>query len=149
MILEEKIITELELFKVIHIFLAVLAFSVITVAALEAILIAIQEKLLHQKTPSKNLKRLPPLESMENLLFQTVFVGFLLLTAVLISSIVFFGNIFTPDLLPKTILTMLAWITFGVLLVCRWWLGWRGYQALRWTLTGFLCLFAVLFTIYF
>jgi ABC-type uncharacterized transport system permease subunit len=37
----------------------------------------------------------------------------------------------------KTILSILAWILFAVLLWGRWKFGWRGQTAVRWTLGGF------------
>ena len=46
----------------------------------------------------------------------------------------------TGKILPfdhKTVFTLLSWATFGVLLLGRHVWGWRGWVALRWTLTGF------------
>ena len=37
----------------------------------------------------------------------------------------------------KTVFTVLSWLTFAVLLLGRYARGWRGRQALRWTLAGF------------
>ena len=36
----------------------------------------------------------------------------------------------------KTILTVLAWAVFGMLIFGRWRFGWRGRTAVRWTLVG-------------
>jgi ABC-type uncharacterized transport system permease subunit len=39
-------------------------------------------------------------------------------------------------LVHKTVLTIIAWVVYGVLVYGRWRFGWRGRTAVRWTLTG-------------
>src|SRR5690554_6895982 len=53
-----------------HILLAVLATSVITIAAVQAVFLAYQDHELKHKHHLKILRRLPPLQTMEELLFQ-------------------------------------------------------------------------------
>ncbi len=85
------------------------------------------------------IDRLPPLLVMEGVLFRLIAVGFVLLTATLVSGIFFSEELFGRPLRfdHKTVFAIAAWIVFGGLLVGRLVFGWRGRTALRWTLTGF------------
>ncbi len=123
-----------------HILLAVLAFSVLCITAWQALVIAWQNRMLRHKKAANLLRLLPSLQTMESLLFQMVILGFVLLTIVLGSSILFFQNIFAQHLLQKTVLSLLAWGVFATLLLGRFYFGWRGDVAVRWTLSGFLLL---------
>ena len=60
------------------------------------------------------------------MLFLTPLTGFL-----------FLENMFEQHIAHKTILSILAWLLFAVLLWGRWKFGWRGQMAIRWTLGGF------------
>jgi ABC-type uncharacterized transport system permease subunit len=119
-----------------HIIIAIFAFSIFCLAALQALLLAWQQKLLRTHKISGLLQMLPPLEATEVLLFQTVAVGFLLLTIMLVSSLFAFTDYFNGALLHKTLLTMLAWCIFAILLAGRYFLGWRGQIAINYTLCG-------------
>jgi len=123
----------------IHILLSVLAFSFMCIAAVQAIFLAIQEYSLRKKQTGL-IQALLPLETMESFLFQTISIGFILLTAVLITAFIFFHHIFSYYLLQKTLLTLVSWIIFGILLFGRYIAGWRGKIAIRGTLLGFLVL---------
>lgn len=43
---------------------------------------------------------------------------------------------FAQHLVHKTVLGIIAWLVFAVLLWGRWRFGWRGRTAIRWTLSG-------------
>jgi ABC-type uncharacterized transport system permease subunit len=128
-----------------HILISVLAASLITIAAVQAGLLAIQDAHLHEKHPGGFIRALPPLQTGETLLFQIIGLGFVLLTAALITGAVFLENIFAQHLVHKTVLSIIAWVVFGVLLWGRWRFGWRGRTAIRWTLTGFFALMLAYF----
>jgi ABC-type uncharacterized transport system permease subunit len=49
---------------------------------------------------------------------------------------VFVTNLFTQHLVHKTVLSIVAWVMFGILLIGRVRFGWRGRFALRFTLIG-------------
>ena len=123
----------------IHILLAIFTFSFMCIAATQAVLLAIQEYYLRKKQTSL-IQTLLPLETMESFLFQTISIGFILLTILLITALIFFHHIFSFDLIQKTLLTFISWIIFGVLLCGRYIAGWRGKIAIRGTLFGFLLL---------
>lgn len=129
-----------------HVAIAMLAYSTLTIAAFHAVLMSLQESRLHTRPGSSQqgwfgtaIDRLPPLLTMERLLFRLISFGFALLTLTVLSGIVFseelFGRALRID--HKTVFTMLSWILFGLLLAGRRWRGWRGRTALGFTLAGF------------
>jgi ABC-type uncharacterized transport system permease subunit len=120
----------------IHIVTALFSYSVLSVSALQAIVLSVQEHYLRHKKPGRILRRLPPLQSMENLLFQMLTVGIGLLSISLVSGFMFIDNIFAQHLVHKTVLSMIAWCLFIGLLWGRWRYGWRGRTVVRWTLLG-------------
>ena len=120
-----------------HILSSILAFSLLSIAALQAIFLAIQEQQLRQHPPNKLILSLPSLQSMEILLFQLISTGIILLTLSLASGFFFIENLFAQHLVHKTILSILAWLIFSALLFGRVRYGWRGQTATQWTLIGF------------
>ena len=125
----------------LHLLLAMLAYSLFTIAILHAVLMAVAERRLHRKERGV-LGALPPLLTLERLLFRLIGGAFLLLTLTLATGIGFSETLFGRALRfdHKTVFGVLSWLTFGVLLAGRWLYGWRGRTALRWTLSGFVLL---------
>ncbi|MBI5923270.1 MAG: cytochrome c biogenesis protein CcsA [Betaproteobacteria bacterium] len=125
-----------------HFLMAMLAYSLFTLAAMHALLMAVAEKSLHKGRLSPLLAGLPPLLTMETLLFRLIHTAFLLLTLTLLSGVFFSETLFGKALSfnHKTIFAILSWLIFGALLLGRHLYGWRGRQALRWTLAGFVAL---------
>jgi len=123
-----------------HILFSVLAYSLFVLAAIQAVLLAIQDYHLRNRQPAGFVRTLPPLQVMEKLLFQLIGTGFALLTVALLTGFFFLEDIFAQHLVHKTILSIAGWIIFGVLLWGRWRFGWRGRKAIRWTLSGFILL---------
>ena len=74
---------------------------------------------------------------MENLLFEILWIGIILLTLSLISGLIFIEDIFAQHLLHKTVLSIAAWITFALLLWFHYQWGWRSRKAVNWTVGGF------------
>ncbi|MCY1265325.1 Inner membrane protein YpjD [compost metagenome] len=128
-----------------HILLSILAYGVLTIAALQALLLLVQDHQLKHKHPSGLIRNFPPLQTMESLLFGFLLGGWVLLSLSLISGWLFVENLFAQHLAHKTLLSCLAWVVFGVLLWGRHQLGWRGHKAIRWTLAGFLLLMLAYF----
>lgn len=127
----------------LHLAIAFAAYSLFTFAALHALLMTAAERALHRKPTFVRLPDFPPLIGMENLLFQILNAGFVLLTLTLISGVLFSEQLFHQAfrLNHKTIFTMISWLIFAALLTGRWKYGWRGRIAVRWTLAGFTVLF--------
>ncbi len=121
----------------VHITLSIIAYSLLSIAAVQALLVWFQNKQLHNHNPAGLLQSLPPLQTMEAFLFEIIALGYLFLTASLISGFFDLENIFTQRLAHKTILGILSWGTFSILLWGRYYHGWRGRLATRWVLSGF------------
>jgi len=128
-----------------HILVSIVAFSLLNIAALQAILLAIQDWQLHHKKSNWFIRSLPPLQTMETLLFQAIAIGFVFLSISLLSGFLFIENLFAQHLVHKTVLSIVSWLVFGMLLIGRWCYGWRGRTAIRWTLGGFTALLLAYF----
>lgn len=122
-----------------HILAAMLSYSLLTIAALIAVLMSVADKRLHQHTQNSLAANLPPLLGLESLLFKVLAAGFVLLTITLGSGVLFSEEIFHKpfQLNHKTLFTLIAWVVFAALLTGRQLMGWRGRTAVRWTLSGF------------
>ncbi|MES9826075.1 MAG: cytochrome c biogenesis protein CcsA [Candidatus Thiodiazotropha endolucinida] len=129
----------------IHILVSMLAYSLFTLASVQAVLLAIQDHHLRQRHPGGFIRALPPLQTMESLLFEMIAVGFVLLSLALLSGFAFLENMFEQRLAHKTVLSIIAWVVFGTLLWGRYRFGWRGQIALTWTLSGFVVLMLAYF----
>jgi ABC-type uncharacterized transport system permease subunit len=121
----------------LHILFSVLAYSLFALAAVQALLLDIQDRHLRNRRPGGFIRALPPLEVMERLLFQMITTGFALLSAALLTGMLFLDDIFAQHLVHKTVLSIASWVIFGVLLWGRRKFGWRGRTAIHWTLSGF------------
>ena len=125
----------------LHLALAMIAYGLFMIALLHATLMALAERQLHRKG-TLVLHNLPPLLTLERLLFRVIGAAFVFLTLTLATGIAFseelFGRALRAD--HKTVFAILSWLTFGALLAGRWLYGWRGRTALRWTLSGFVLL---------
>ena len=129
----------------LHIIISILAYSLLALATVQSLLLAVQNHRLRQRNPGGFVRGLPPLTTMESLLFQLIAAGFVLLSLSLLSGFLFLENIFAQHLVHKTVLSIVAWLVFGILLWGRWRYGWRGPIAVRWTLGGFVALLLAYF----
>ncbi len=125
-----------------HLLISMLAYSLFTIASLHVMLMAIIERRLHAGTVPASLRNMPPLLTMETLLFRIIAAGFVLLTLTIASGVLFSEELFGKParFSHKTVFGVLSWLIFGALLGGRWLYGWRGRTAVRWTLAGFLAL---------
>lgn len=128
-----------------HILLSVLAYGIFTIAAVQAVLLLIQNHHLKHKHPTGLIRSFPPLQTMENLLFSFLWAGWIVLCASLLSGWMFVDNLLAQHLVHKTLLSLFAWLVFGLLLAAHHYLGWRGPTAIRWTLGGFCLLMLAYF----
>lgn len=123
-----------------HILLSILAYSIFTISVLQAILLSRQEAALKQHHTRGLIASLPPLQTMERLLFEMIWTGLILLSASLVSGFIFLEDLFSQHLVHKTVLSILAWLFYATLLFGRMTFGWRSHTALRWTIAGFIIL---------
>lgn len=129
----------------LHILSSIVAFSLLNIAAIQAVILAIQDQQLRSHQPKRLILALPPLQAMETLLFQMIGTGLFFLTASLASGFLFIEDLFAQHLVHKTVLSIIAWIIFSGLLLGRLRYGWRGNTAIQWTLIGFVLLLLAYF----
>lgn len=128
-----------------HILLSILAYSLLTIATLHALMLAYQNHQLKHKHPNGAVKILPPLQTMEKLLFELLWAGEILLTLSIISGLLFLDDMFAQHLTHKTIFSIVAWLIYAILLTGHYFKGWRGPSAVRWSLGGFAALLLAYF----
>ncbi|KMY86280.1 CcsA-related protein [Candidatus Paraburkholderia calva] len=138
----------------LHFLIANIAYGLFAIAALHAILMLMLERRLQRMRGlatrhtgndgwlSSWLDALPPLLTLEKLLFRLISAGFVLLTLTLVSGIAFNEQLVDRALRfdHKTVFAFLSWLMFGALLTARRISGWRGRAALRWVLASFVAL---------
>ncbi len=122
---------------ILHISSSILAYAVLTLAAIQAIVLALQDYQLKNRQTHGIIQVLPPLQLMEAMLFELLWIGVALLTIAIASGGVFIDDIFNQSLVHKTVLTIAAWLLFSTLLWGHYQLGWRSNTAVRFTLIGF------------
>jgi ABC-type uncharacterized transport system permease subunit len=128
-----------------HILTSIIAYSLLNIAALQAVLLYLQDQQLKSHPPKRFIQSLPPLQTMESLLFQMIAAGLLFLTLSLASGFAFIEDLFAQHLVHKTVLSILAWLIFSSLLIGRSLYGWRGKTAIQWTICGFVLLLLAYF----
>jgi ABC-type uncharacterized transport system permease subunit len=121
----------------LHVVLSLFSAGFLTLAAAQAVTLAGQDRLLHRHAPHRLVQALPPLQTMEHLLFVLIASGFFILSLSLLSGLLFVDHLLAQHLAHKTVLSVTAWAMFGALLLGRWRRGWRGRTAIRWTLAGY------------
>jgi len=120
-----------------HVFLSITAYALLALAVCQSVLLSIQEKHLHAREINGFINKLPPLQTMERLLFQSLRIGFYLLTLSLATGFIFIDDFFAQHLIHKTVLSLVAWLIFATLIFGRRLFGWRGKQAITATQVGF------------
>src|ERR1700742_2135572 len=123
----------------LHFLIANIAYGLFAIAALHAVLMLMLERRLQRMrgTATRHagngwltswLDTLPPLLTLEKLLFRLIAAGFVLLTLTLISGVAFNEQLvdraFKLD--HKTVFAILSWLMFAALLTARQVSGWRG-----------------------
>jgi len=120
-----------------HILLSMGAAALFLAAAVAALVLVFLDRRLRAHRLAGLPRALPPLDAVEKVMFRLIGAGFVLLTLALLTGFIFVTNLRTQHLEHKTILSCIAWVLFGVLLIGRIRYGWRGRAAVRWTLSGF------------
>jgi ABC-type uncharacterized transport system permease subunit len=132
-----------------HFIVATIAVGLLSLAAIHAMLMSVQDRALHRQlaiAPNGRiahwLEDLPPLMTMESLLFNLLYVGFALLSLTVFSGLLFSQTLFGKPLVfdHKTIFALISWFLFAGLLLARWRVGLRGRAAVRWVLSAYTAL---------
>jgi ABC-type uncharacterized transport system permease subunit len=130
----------------LHALLSLLAYATLALTAALALLLGMQEQLLRaRRLDHPLLALLPPLTELESLMFRTLTAGFGLLTLALVLGAVFVENLFAQHLVHKTVLSVISWAVFALLLFGRLRYGWRGRRAIRLTLAAMALLLLAFF----
>lgn len=119
-----------------HILLSILAYSVFLIAAVQSVLLYQQDRHLRQHKTHGLIRALPPLQIMDRLLFEMIWLGMILLTASFAVGWPEVENLKAQHLIHKVVFASIGWLVFAFLLFGRYRFGWRGAVASRWTLTG-------------
>ena len=131
--------------EIAHILTSIMAYSIFTIAALQALVLARQDHELKHHHVRGLVRSLPPLQLMEQLMFEMITLGLLLLSASMLTGLLFLEDIFAQHLVHKTGLSVIAWGLYAALLWGRYQYGWRGASAIRWVLGGFVFLMLAYF----
>ena len=132
-----------------HFVVATVSVGLLSLAAMHAMLMSVQDRALHRQLaiiPNGRfahwLEDLPPLMTMESLLFNLLYVGFALLSLTVFSGLLFSQTLFGRPLVfdHKTVFALASWFLFAGLLVARWRVGLRGRAAIRWVLSAYTAL---------
>mgnify|MGYP002153705897 FL=1 len=140
-----KTTEQLSLPVISHILLSILAYSLLAIASLQALLLSYQNYQLKHKHLRGVMGLLPPLQTMETLLFELVWAGEILLTLSIVTGLVFTHSFSEQHVSHKAVFSMISWLIYALLLWGRHTLGWRGAAAIRWTLGGFAALMLAYF----
>lgn len=123
---------------VVHVLVAFLGVALFCLAAGAALLYLLQERQMKGKRFGPALRRLPPLEALDEAHRRLVAAGFIALSVTIVTGALFekqrFGEWLALD--PKQSLALLAWAVFGGLIAVRVQAGWRGKRVALLTVTG-------------
>lgn len=123
-----------------HVFISIVAYCMLAIATIQGLLYVYQERQLKRRVSPAMLMALPPIQTMETLLFRLLWAGFALLTLTVVTGALFskeiFGHAF--EFKHHIILATLGWLVFAILLYKRVSHGLRGTRAVTWTIAGFL-----------
>ncbi|QLI81949.1 cytochrome c biogenesis protein CcsA [Chitinibacter fontanus] len=127
----------------VHFMLAMFAQSFLFIAAGLAVLMRLTDSTLHHHARKLLARKLPPLLTLEKLLFGTITTGFTLLTIALIAGALLNQQAhgIVVQWSHKTVFGLSSWLLFGGLLLGNHIKGWRGRFAANWTLVAFAVLF--------
>jgi ABC-type uncharacterized transport system permease subunit len=122
---------------IVHILFSVFAYSILFMAACQSVLLAYQERALKSRNALGALRLLPPLETMEALLFSLLWTGIATLTAAIATGFIFLDDMFAQRVVHHTVLALASWVVYAALLAGRHFFGWRSSTATYWTLIAF------------
>ncbi len=125
--------------SLIHIFASMIAMGFLLLATLQGFLVMYFDRTM-RINPAKLSPILPPLQQLESLLFQMLWIGFILMNVSLLTAFLFMYDDYANQTLHKRLLSILAWCIFLGLLIGHRIFGWRGPIAAKWTISGFILL---------
>jgi ABC-type transport system involved in cytochrome c biogenesis permease subunit len=116
---------------IVHIVLVLAGFAALLLTAVASIFYLMQERRLKSKRTGTLLEKLPPLETLDNLISVSMGLGFVLLTLGVIFAVTWAfvesGTRWVGD--PKIQLSFFTWLLCLVMIFLRTSAGWRGRKA--------------------
>jgi ABC-type uncharacterized transport system permease subunit len=114
-----------------HIILIFTGYAALVLSFGASLLYLIQERRLKTKKPSSLISFLPALETIDQIGYRSLLLGFPFMTLGLITGSVVamsaYGHIDFTD--PKILLSILMWVVYMIMVFTRWNSGWRGRRA--------------------
>jgi ABC-type uncharacterized transport system permease subunit len=120
----------------VHISIALLAYSTLMIAGLFAMQLGFLDYQLKQKRKPLFHPALPPLMTVEKQLFQLILIGTVLLSLSLASGFIFLDDMFAQGKAHKALLSIIAWFLYVTLLWGHYIKGWRGKPVIYATVIG-------------
>lgn len=123
-----------------HIILSVLSYGGFTIAAVLALLLNYLSARLKEHQVTSLVKNIPPVESLESLLFELLSLSNVLLALAVLSGFIFVENFLAQHLIHKTALSIVALIIYSAICIGHWRKGWRGRRVMRWIFGAYISL---------
>jgi ABC-type uncharacterized transport system permease subunit len=116
---------------IVHIALIFAGYAALFFSFASSLLYIVQERNLKSKSAGGLLSWLPPLETLDEIGYRSLLLGFPFMTFGLIAGAVVASAAYGPRFLldPKILLSVFMWSVYMVLLWTRWSSGWRGRKA--------------------
>ena len=123
----------------LHVSLIVLGNTAFFLTFVAGVMYLIQERELKSKRPRAFYYRLPPLETIDDLAYRSLTIGFPFITLGIISGAFWASAVWGPSwpIDPKVSWSFATWLIYLLLLFARWTAGWRGRKAAYFAIAGF------------
>ena len=129
----------------LHVSMIVLGYTAFFLTFAAGLLYLLQERELKSRRPRAWFHSLPPLESIDDLAYKSLSIGFPFITIGIVTGAIWasslWGSEWPRD--PKIAWSFATWVIYLTLLSARWVAGWRGRKAAYIAIVGFL---AIVFT---
>jgi ABC-type uncharacterized transport system permease subunit len=116
---------------IVHIILIFTGYAGLFLSFGASLLYLVQERGLKSKQPGTFMGRLPALQTIDEIGYRALLLGFPFMTFGLVAGSVLaenkYGSMFFAD--PKVLLSIIMWVVYMILLYTRWNSGWRGRKA--------------------
>lgn len=121
-----------------HTTVSTLGMATLCVALAMSLIFLIQDRALKSHRTMRVLERLPSLDRCDQIGFQALVIGFVLLTVGIVTGLIVNASVHDRIWVPgaKQLFPMLAWAVFAVVLAGRYRAGLRGRTSAYWTITG-------------
>jgi ABC-type transport system involved in cytochrome c biogenesis permease subunit len=126
----------------LHVSLIVLGYAAFFLTFAAGVMYLIQERELKSKRPRAFYYRLPPLETLDDLAYKSLSIGFPFITLGIVSGALWASSVWGSDWPtdPKIAWSFATWLIYLLLLCARWVIGWRGRKAAYFAIIGFIAI---------